>query len=134
MSAPTRQQHHMSLALDHITEVAGHPEGVRTIYGGLCHSFPILVRSCGLCQALAFVAAKAAPSTERGTAHTLLRGHIAAAFALQPGQLLDTIRAAEMPAYMRHTRTVLDAWIFYKRFAVSILKVESAHEGEEQGG
>ena len=131
MSAPTRQQHHMSLALDHITEVAGHPEGVRTIYGGLCHSFPILVRSCGLCQALAFVAAKAAPSTERGTAHTLLRGHIAAAFALQPGKLLDTIRAAEMPAYMRHTRTVLDAWIFYKRFAVSILKVESAHEGEE---
>ena len=134
MSAPTRQQHHMSLALDHITEVAGHPEGVRTIYGGLCHSFPILVRSCGLCQALAFVAAKAAPSTERGTAHTLLRGHIAAAFALQPGKLLDTIRAAEMPAYMRHTRTVLDAWIFYKRFAVSILKVESAHEGEEQDG
>ena len=131
MSAPTRQQHHMSLALDHITEVAGHPEGVRTIYGGLCHSFPIVVRSCGLCQALAFVAAKAAPSTERGTAHTLLRGHIAAAFALQPGKLLDTIRAAEMPAYMRHTRTVLDAWIFYKRFAVSILKVESAQEGEE---
>ena len=134
MSAPTRQQHHMSLALDHITEVAGHPEGVRTIYGGLCHSFPIVVRSCGLCQALAFVEAKATGGKERGDAYTLLRGHIASAFALRPDQLLPTIRAAEMPAYMRHTRTVLDAWIFYKRFAVSILKVESAHEGEEQDG
>lgn len=141
MSAPTaaltRHQRYLTQALDHVTEVyqqERQAEKARTIYGGLCHSFPILVRTCGLCQALAYVEAKAAPSDDRGRAYRALRRHVAALFGLQEGQLLQTVRTAGVLDYMRYTRTVLDAWIFYKRFAVSILKVDSPQAAENRGG
>ena len=51
----TLSQATMQQALDLVREVVGKPEQVRTIYGNLCHEFPVLVRTCGLCQAIAVV-------------------------------------------------------------------------------
>jgi len=135
-SRPTRQQRHMAMAFEHLTEVKREQsERTRTIYGGLCHSFPVLVRTCGLCQALAFVEAKVAGGGDRGRAYGLLYRHVAALLGRPEGEPLDMIRQASATDYMRHTRTILGAWIFYKRFAVSILKVGSAQDAqnEEEG-
>jgi len=131
----TRQQHYLTRALDDIMAVkqGGYAEEVGKIYGGLCHSFPVLVRACGLCQALAFVEAKAGDSKGNwAQAYTLLRQHVAG--QLGTDDPLDTIAKADMLTYLRYTRTILSAWVYYKRFAVSILKVESAStDGEEVG-
>lgn len=132
----TRQQRYLTMALDHVGDVkkqTGKDETHR-IYGGLCHSFPVLVRACGLCQALAFVEEKAGRENSRGKAYLFLREHVAAQLGLkEPARLLEVVGGKETTtaAYMRHTRTVLAAWVYYKRFAVSILAVESASNGED---
>jgi CRISPR-associated protein Cmr5 len=49
----TRAQKDLVLAEELVSSLPEDRE-LRDIYGGLCHSFPVLVRTCGLCQALAF--------------------------------------------------------------------------------
>ena len=126
----SRSQQDLLLAESLVTGAAGlEGEGYR-IYGGLCHSFPVLVQTCGLCQALAFHKSKAAGDGDRAKAHGLLLTHV--------GQLLgkcddplSVIRTCPVGEYMHHTRRVLSAWIYFKRFAVSILKVENSQLAEE---
>lgn len=137
MSTPpttlTRQQRYMTQAVTHVQAVKDtNNKEMQDIYGGLCHSFPVLVRSAGLCQALAFVEAKAAPGGSRGEAYRLLKDHVADTLEKDANGLLDTVRMAGVTEYMRYTRAILAAWIFYKRFAVSILDV--ATSGNDKDG
>lgn len=134
----TRQQMYLTRALEDVTAVK---EGVaseqtRTVYGGLCHSFPVLVRAAGLCQALAFVEDKACvpAAGDRAEAYKLLRRHVARHLGVaEPAQLLHAMQADSngVVAYMRQTRVILDAWVYYKRFARSILQVDSAQAADE---
>jgi len=121
------------LAEDLVSEVEHQKdEEARKIYGGLCHSFPVLVRTCGLCQALAFSEAKKASGTNgRALAHRLLLEHVGKVLGITSGDILSEVRKADASKYMFYTRRVLDAWIYFKRFAVSILKVESAKEAQD---
>ena len=115
------------------TRFPNDPQG-RKVYGGLCHSFPILVRTCGLCQALAFHEDKATEASKpRGQAHGLLLDHIARLLGIEGRQaLLRHVREdSGITDYMRDTRRVLAAWIYWKRFAVSILKVKDARDAED---
>jgi CRISPR-associated protein Cmr5 len=41
------------------------------------------------------------------------------------GDLIAAIRSAGLVEYMRHTRTILDAWVYYRRFAESVLDVKA---------
>jgi CRISPR-associated protein Cmr5 len=47
------------------------------------------------------------------------------------GDPLDAVRQAETLDYMLKTRRVLEAWIYFKRFAVSILRVESGKDAPD---
>lgn len=127
MSNHSKAQKDMTLAHKLVSEVMNKPEDTRKIYGGLCHSFPVMVRQCGLCQALAFSEAKSASNESgRSEAHKLLLQHV--------GKLIDnqnplaTVREEDMTHYILHTRQVLSAWIYFKRFAVSILDVEAGED------
>ncbi len=128
----TRAQRDMELALNCVREVATNPDkDVHRYYGGLCHSFPVMVRTCGLCQAVAFSADKAQSNdSNRAEAHQLLLNHVARILELPPQSLLNEILAADAATYLLYTRRVLNAWVYFKRFAVSILKVESGGESE----
>lgn len=126
----TRSQLAMTRAWQDVTAVADKPEETRKIYGGLCHQFPVLVRSCGLCQALAFSADKGTKVGTRGDAHQTLLAHVQGILIAQGlftgGQdALAAVRGMTMAQYVRATQVLLDHWIFYKRFAVSILKVDT---------
>ncbi|MDW8108000.1 MAG: type III-B CRISPR module-associated protein Cmr5, partial [Armatimonadota bacterium] len=140
-----RSQRLMGLALKLVQEVAeqysdkDHP--VRRIYGGLCHNFPVLVRTCGLCQAVAFSVDKAGAADsnsndekDRAKAHHLHLQHIARVLAdscdesISTDNLLDRILGASLEEYIRYTRQVLAAWVYFRRFARSILKVEPGGE------
>lgn len=140
----TRAQKNLIFAEKRVSEVEtaaaakNAPDKLGKTYGGLCHNFPVLIRTCGLCQAVAFSEAKAAGDDEKviPRAHKMLLKHLGEflsenGFALQGRSALETIRTADAMTYMLMTRQILAAWIFFKRFAVSILQAESAQAAEE---
>ena len=130
----TRSQHYLELAEKLVSEVAGkYPAGSqeRKTYGGLCHNFPILVLTCGLCQAVAFSLDKGAADSSRGKAHGVLLDHVAAVLGCDRMNLVQRIRSADVAQYMMDTRRVLGAWSYFKRFAVSVLKVENNEDAGE---
>lgn len=132
----TQAQRDLILAEQLVSDVEREQEEVRKIYGGLCHSFPVLVRTCGLCQALAFSKEKETASDKEGpsnrnTAHRLLLRHVAAVLDAQDP--FELVRKVDVVEYMRNTHRILSAWIYFKRFAVSILKVADSRAAEEGG-
>ena len=134
---PTIQTHSQKFfgqALDDVQVVLRENKpGMQKIYGGLCHKFPIMVLTCGLCQAVAFVEAKAVgKDPDRVHAYKLLREHVAALLGVTPSTLQDTVRDAPLGEYMRFTRRIRQAWVYYKRFAVSILKVEAGDDIDQE--
>jgi CRISPR-associated protein Cmr5 len=129
----TLSQATMQQALDLVREVKGKSGQVPTIYGNLCHEFPVLVRTCGLCQAIAFCADKAQSDEKaRAEAYRLLLKHIGKVLGVETdgngganNRLLEKILGADTTEYMLYTRRVLQAWVYFKRFAVSVLGVKT---------
>lgn len=129
---PTRSQQNFIRAQELVASVTG--EETRKIYGGLCHSFPVMVRSCGLCQALAFSLDKASKDGPRAKAHKLIIEHVGQIIGAGSEQkaIVSAVSRAGTREYMLHTRQVLDAWIYFKRFAVSILGVDAADQKDDR--
>lgn len=128
-TARTRSQQQMSQALAHVMSVRG--TDAQPFYGDVCHLLPVLVQTNGLCQALAFIADKASRRDSRGRAFGLIQQHVAAVLEISPPeQLVARVSEAPLTTYLHHTRLVLAAWVYYKRFAVSVLDREPGH-GED---
>ena len=88
-------------------------------YGAMAHKLPILIYTAGLVQALEFVRSRGKPIQWRLVEH----------LAITIGQgdaktLLATVRRAQLSEYIRLTRQILAALLWYKRFAQSILDVD----------
>ncbi len=134
----TRRQRYLGQALDHIREMEAlqgeHAEGTRKVYGGLCHTLPILVRTNGLSQTIAFVQEKAGGTeSARRDAYRALQGHIAQTLGVDSAdQLLAAVHGASLTEYQRQTKTLLEAWVYYKRFATSFLGILPGDEVEEE--
>jgi CRISPR-associated protein Cmr5 len=126
----TRAQKDLSLALQCVRELEGQPE--KEIYGGLCHKFPIMVLTSGLCQAVAFSEDKGSKEGSRGKAHQKLLKHVGTILDLEQNALLKKIQSVDALEYMHYTRRVLESWIYFKRFAVSVLKVENSQVENSQ--
>lgn len=93
-------------------------------YGSLAHKLPVLIKTAGLTQALAFVEARGG---EEGK--TLLT-HIAQVVNQKDLDTLQkAVRTAELQAYIRLTQEILAALVWFKRFAQSVLKVDPANDG-----
>lgn len=135
MRLTTRDQQDMKKALELVSSLERENDEVKNTYGGLCHNFPILVRQSGLCQALAFSAdkAKAEPNkkeSERSKAHQLLLRHVAEILGVK--NALEAVQQTDAIGYMHQTRRVLSAWVYFKRFAASVLGVHTGGRDEGQ--
>ncbi|MBS1792186.1 MAG: type III-B CRISPR module-associated protein Cmr5 [Acidobacteria bacterium] len=100
-------------------------------YGSMAHKLPVLIRSAGLAQALAFVEARG-----KDTQKELLR-HLE--FTLfesktEPNHLLSKSRSAQLGEYMQLTQNALSASVWYKRFAQSVLGVDPGDDDDAEGG
>ncbi|MDQ3693839.1 MAG: type III-B CRISPR module-associated protein Cmr5 [Chloroflexota bacterium] len=130
----TRQQRSMAQALRHVQAPRDDPgAGEAAAFGGLCHRFPILLRTNGLMQTLVFVDQKRGGQGGRQQAYDRLLAGIAESVqgeGSDPRRLLETVQGMSLREYMHATRVLLDTWVYYKRFAESILNVRSDH-GEE---
>ncbi len=130
----TQSQEYMEMAAARVSDVEG--KTWAKVYGGLCHSFPVLVRTAGLAQAVAYHQSKAAAAGDVNAsgpkqAH---RRVIEDYEALLPKSKFD-IATAPLSEYMQATRRVLAAGVFYKRFAASILEATAgdADKAKEEG-
>ena len=125
---PTRAQEQLMQAHRNVVAVSetdGLDEVQKARYGNLCHKVPVMIRTCGLCQTVAFLKSKGQDSHDR------MLQHIATILGVDAGELATSV--AQMPTveYMHKTRLLLEALLYYKRFAVSILKAEAGAGGEE---
>lgn len=127
---------HQRLAADVYSRIMkvhdDHDEPFHKKYGTMAHKMPVLVHTAGLVQAIAFVQAK---GTKNKAWEQLLHD---LAHTLEPSRpdydgtaLLISAQQAQIGEYILLTRRVSQALLWYKRFAESILKVESGHEDEE---
>ena len=116
------QLEYMKKALAAVQGVSTSSAPIRKTYGALCHQIPILVLTNGLGLTAAFVEAKAASEEP----YRLIKEHLAGVLGAGPNVNLSThIKGRTSEEYMLDTFTILDAWVYYKRFAVSLLGVEA---------
>lgn len=93
-------------------------------YGRMALKLPVLVRSAGLAQALAFVEAK---GTSKDGYKKLLE-HIGRVTG--ETDLAQASRSAPLSRYMQLTHEVLAACLWFKRFSQSVLNAD-ASKGDE---
>lgn len=97
------------------------PEADATKYGTMAMKLPVMVRSAGLVQALAFVEAKKEQALLDDLSQVVLEDN---------QSLLERSRAADLSEYMYLTRRTLLALEWFKRYAQSVLKVEPTDDAE----
>lgn len=96
-------------------------------YGAMSHRLPILIRTAGLAQALAFV-----HSRKKAYYMDLLTDIQAVVTPdLAEGTLLTKVQQVDLTEYLNLTRRVLAALVWYKRYAQSVLNVEDPTDVEE---
>jgi CRISPR type III-B/RAMP module-associated protein Cmr5 len=121
----TREQERMSLALDAVQKVKAQPKDAQKEYGRACFAFPPLVRTAGLCQAVAFFVSR----DKKGfTAYLIhLDEHLRKAkLIVTSASLRDAAPKAELTEYMLLTREVLACALWHKRLAQSELDADAA--------
>ena len=98
-------------------------------YGTMAHKLPVLIRTAGLAQGLGFVEAKAQGTG--GAMNGQLLDDLTATLGLaNRSELLRQSREATLTNYLRLTQQTLAALLWYKRFAQSVLGVESGEDAE----
>lgn len=119
----TRDQKFAGPIFEQVSEL---PSADHQKYGSMAHKLPILIRTAGLVQALAFVEARGEPAQK-----TLL-DHIAAVVLNDNrDKLLEKSRTAPLSEYMYLSQQVMAALLWYKRFAQSVLGVEQGDEAND---
>jgi CRISPR-associated protein Cmr5 len=113
----TLDQQYSATVYEQVLEIKKESEYKK--YGVMAHKLPILIHTAGLAQALEFVHSRGEPIQKRLLEH----------LAITIGQhdtntLLNTLRNGTLSEYMRLTRQVLAALLWYKRFAQSILEID----------
>ncbi len=121
----TRNQHFANKVFMQVSEIAKLTDQESKRYGSMAHKLPVLIRTAGLTQALAFVESRGKDEQKR------LLDHLAEVVeAGTRGELLQRSRTSGLGDYMRLTQDTLAALLWYKRFAQSVLKVEANDDGE----
>jgi len=113
MPIQTRNQQYAAKVFEHVQAV---PADERDKYKAMAHKLPVLIRTAGLAQALAFV------NTTKESAHERLLDQLAeTVLAGTRESFLNRIRTDDLPKYIRLTQETLAALLWYKRFAQAIL-------------
>jgi CRISPR-associated protein Cmr5 len=107
----------------------------RNRYGAISHLLPILIHTSGLAQAISFATALASKPDDTGIYKDFLND-LAQTVGVESGPDLQNFALDhDLGDYLHLTRDVLDALLWYKRFAQSILHVDDANVDDvNQGG
>ncbi len=121
----TRAQYYSQQAYQHISQLNLADPTQEKLYGSICHQFPIMLLRTGLAQSVAFLWVKA----ESGKpAYEKFMQHLSSITGVEDenySELQQRIQQMNLDEYRRTTRIILDACIWYKRFAESQLNVQA---------
>lgn len=95
------------------------PPGDRADYKRFAQSFPALIQSAGLAQAVAFALSKAKPG--RPTAHEQVVTDLAEVLGRTRDALAADCRALHVLEYLRLSRDALHAAVWLKRYAEALI-------------
>ena len=111
----TRSQRFAASAYENVKSVL--ESSARGKYKGITRNLPVLIRVAGLAQALAFVPSGA----EQKQMHQALVDHLSGTVGTNL-MLACRDKNLSLQNYMRLTRDTLDALVWYKRFAESLIR------------
>src|SRR6266700_4147490 len=117
----TRDQKYAFSAFERVSIISKKEKQFYETYGAMAHNLPILIRKAGLAQALSFVEAKAKDKAAYSSLLTDLKATVR-----RNENLATLARSVELEDYMLLTKQVMDALLWYKRFAQSILGIDTA--------
>lgn len=127
----TRAQQDLKKAIECIQKRTECSDEFKKKYITRVRGFPALIMTSGLAQALAFSVEKSNQKYDQekkeeklpplAQAHQCLLEDVAAILDREVKDLVKIMQEAEVSDYMHMTRRVLRAWIYYQRFAKSIL-------------
>ncbi len=132
----TRDQRLAALIFHQVRSV---PEGEHQKYGTAAHRLPMLIRTAGLVQALAFMKSRNKPGIDR-----LLDDLSKAVLHLPDNlenestrgdreELLRESREGDLATYMLHTMRALQALGFMRRYVTSELRIDASDDIEGGG-
>ncbi len=112
-----------------ISELYKEDEKNRRKYGATAHKLPLLIRAAGLAQALVFVETR---SKDADNPYKRLLRDLENTISKDVQKpLAERARSANLSEYMLLTQQALDALLWYKRFAQSILGVDASASIED---
>lgn len=125
----TRDQEYAQKIYEQVTAIDREAsEDDKKKYGTMALKLPVMVRTAGLVQSIAFVQAR----NKEGTFPRKLLDHVAETTGHgSVNGLFQAAQRAELAEYMLLTQQVMDVLRWYKRFAQSVLKVEPTDEPKE---
>jgi len=122
----TRDQKYAVDAYYRVEKVKEIEEKDRKSYGSMAYKLPVLIRTAGLAQALAFVVARGTPVQKQ------LLKDIEETIGKHTNQTLQArAHLANLSDYIHLTQQVMDALLWYKRFAQSVLDIGDAATEED---
>ena len=128
----TRAQRQLVTAHDCVQEVLSENAAVRKNYGTIARDFGVVVRTTGLAQASAFAEAKATGTKgDRQRAYQLLLKHLSQVLDIPAGRVTERIRTTDTVTYLRYTQEVLQAMVYFRRFVVSLLRIDDTPPAED---
>lgn len=119
----TREQEYAIEVFNRVTGAKQREEAITKSYSSMAHNLPVLVRTAGLIQALTFLETR----DDQGQKQ-LLKDLAEVVFhdrtditGSKRDYLLKRSREAKLPEYMQLTQKTLDALLWFKRYAESML-------------
>lgn len=123
----TRSQRYATRVWDSLAHTQDSAGFEKAKYGSMSHKLPILIRTCGLTQALAFAATRKNKSQSE-----YFLDDLASAVGLNSRhELLEHSRTDILSDYMILTQHTLDALLWFKRFAQSELGILGTEDDED---
>lgn len=120
----TRAQRDAIKALEQVKAVShSDDKELKTRYAVLAYRFPIMVRQNGLQQALGFIQGKSGLDIK--SAESWFLNHVAGVLQIPADNIIETVMGASLKQYCYYTRRCLEASIWYRRFAESVLKIDA---------
>jgi CRISPR-associated protein Cmr5 len=119
----TRDQRYAVDAYNNVFAAKQNGKNFYEKYGSMAHKLPILIRTAGLAQALSFVEAKASDNIALKRLLVDIGKTVSA-----NAPLSEKARGANLIEYILLTKQVMDALLWYKRFAQSVLGVQANDE------
>lgn len=124
----TRDQKFASLIYQQIQAIKQQPVANQKRYGVMAHKLPVLIRTAGLAQAVIFAL------TRTDNESKLLIQDLNRLLEIDLKEQCFGHNAQNLSNYIYLTQQVLDALLWYKRFAQSELDVDSTDQADEMRG